>query len=88
MLYPNCYPDLIIHRASFLNYVNAFPADAARFGIQNFAPQLLGGVPDILVAGPNVGSIHSITWGTLSKSREQSFSGSGSSLSFVSYTTP
>ncbi|KAF5361472.1 hypothetical protein D9758_006246 [Tetrapyrgos nigripes] len=88
------------HNASdpFLNYVNAFPADAARFGIQNFAPQLLGGVPDILVAGPNVGNNLGNTVqisGTVGAACEAAllgvpsiaFSGSGSSLSLVSYTT-
>ena len=38
------------------NYINAFPADAARYGIQTLSPQFFGGAPDFVVAGPNVGS--------------------------------
>ncbi|ESK96800.1 acid phosphatase [Moniliophthora roreri MCA 2997] len=40
-----------------LNYVNSFPADAARFGIQTLAPKFFdGSPPDFVVSGPNVGS--------------------------------
>ncbi|KAJ7717585.1 survival protein sure-like phosphatase/nucleotidase [Mycena metata] len=40
-----------------LNYVNAFPVDAARFGIQTLAPQFFSGSkPDFVVSGPNVGN--------------------------------
>ncbi|KAI0337679.1 sure-like protein [Trametopsis cervina] len=39
-----------------LNYVNAFPVDAARFGIQTLAPQFFNSPPDLVVTGPNVGS--------------------------------
>ncbi|KAK7014052.1 hypothetical protein VNI00_019451 [Paramarasmius palmivorus] len=40
-----------------LNYVNAFPADAASFGIQTLAPKFFDGTaPDFVVAGPNVGN--------------------------------
>ncbi|KAJ7260903.1 sure-like protein [Mycena haematopus] len=40
-----------------LNYVNAFPVDAARFGIQTLSPQFFNGSkPDFVVSGPNVGN--------------------------------
>ncbi|KAJ7147296.1 survival protein sure-like phosphatase/nucleotidase [Mycena filopes] len=40
-----------------LNYVNAFPVDAARFGIQTLAPEFFSGSkPDFVVSGPNVGN--------------------------------
>ncbi|KAK7029867.1 survival protein sure-like phosphatase/nucleotidase [Favolaschia claudopus] len=39
-----------------LNYVNAFPVDAARFGIQTLAPQFFGSKPDFVVSGPNIGN--------------------------------
>lgn len=38
-----------------LNYVNGFPVDAVKFGIQTLAPKLFGGPPDLIVSGPNVG---------------------------------
>ncbi|TKX24131.1 acid phosphatase-like protein 1 [Elsinoe australis] len=37
------------------NYVNSFPVDAVRNGI-NIAPRILGARADLVVAGPNVGS--------------------------------
>ncbi|RDX43643.1 sure-like protein [Lentinus brumalis] len=39
-----------------LNYVNAFPVDAVRFGIQTLAPKFFGSAPDFIVSGPNVGN--------------------------------
>lgn len=36
-------------------YVNSFPATAMQYGINTFAPQQLGGKPDLAVTGPNVG---------------------------------
>ncbi|KAJ7613530.1 sure-like protein [Roridomyces roridus] len=42
--------------APSLNYVNGFPADAAKYGIQTLAPQFFGTAPDLVVSGPNVGS--------------------------------
>ncbi|KAJ8472946.1 hypothetical protein ONZ51_g8184 [Trametes cubensis] len=41
-----------------LNYVNSFPVDAVRFGIQTLAPEFYGSAPDFVVSGPNVGSEH------------------------------
>ena len=38
-----------------LNYVDSYPVTAVKNGI-NLAPKLLGGAPDLVVAGPNVGS--------------------------------
>ena len=39
-----------------LNYVNGIGADAVKYGIQVLAPQFFGGPPDIVIAGPNIGS--------------------------------
>ncbi|KAK0463064.1 sure-like protein [Desarmillaria tabescens] len=40
-----------------LNYVNSFPVDSVRFGIQTLAPQFFdGSAPDFVVSGPNVGN--------------------------------
>jgi 5'/3'-nucleotidase SurE len=39
-----------------INYVNSFPVTAVKHGIAELAPKLLGGAPDIVVTGPNVGS--------------------------------
>lgn len=40
-----------------LNYVNSFPVDAIRFGINTLAPQFFdGSAPDFVVSGPNVGN--------------------------------
>lgn len=42
---------------SRLNYVNSFPVDAVRFGINTLAPQFFdGSAPDFIVSGPNVGN--------------------------------
>ncbi|EPS98934.1 hypothetical protein FOMPIDRAFT_1031218 [Fomitopsis schrenkii] len=40
----------------FLNYVNAYSVDSARYGIQTLAPTLFDAEPDFVVSGPNVGS--------------------------------
>lgn len=40
-----------------LNYVNSFPVDAVRFGIETLAPQFFdGSAPNFVVSGPNVGN--------------------------------
>ncbi|KAJ3800134.1 sure-like protein [Lentinula aff. detonsa] len=80
-----------------LNYVNSFPVDAVNFGINTLAPELLGGPPDFVVSGPNVGNnlealILSGTIGAASAAAKAgipsaAFSGSSDSLSQVSYTT-
>ena len=38
-----------------LNYVDSFPVTAVKHGI-TLAPNLLGGAPELVVSGPNVGS--------------------------------
>ncbi|KAF2668020.1 acid phosphatase precursor [Microthyrium microscopicum] len=38
-----------------LNYVNAYPVTAMRYGIQNLSQTILGGPPDLAVSGFNVG---------------------------------
>ncbi|KAI0632836.1 sure-like protein [Trametes polyzona] len=81
-----------------LNYVNAFPVDAVRFGIQTLAPQFFGSPPDFVVSGPNVGNnLGSTTQisGTVGAACEAAkegvpsiaFSASSQSVSQVSYTT-
>lgn len=37
------------------NYVNSYPVTSMRYGIQNLSQTIFGGVPDIAVAGFNVG---------------------------------
>ena len=37
-----------------LNYVDSFPVTAVKHGIK-LAPALLGGAPELVVSGPNVG---------------------------------
>ncbi|KAI1084099.1 sure-like protein [Whalleya microplaca] len=40
-----------------LNWVNSFPVTSVRYGIDTFGPQIWNGEkPDLVVAGPNVGS--------------------------------
>ncbi|KAI0759167.1 survival protein sure-like phosphatase/nucleotidase [Irpex lacteus] len=41
-----------------LNYVNAFPVDAVRYGIQTLGPRFFGSAPDFVVSGPNIGCKH------------------------------
>jgi len=36
-------------------YVNGFPADGIRFGLDTLAPQIFHGKPDLIITGPNVG---------------------------------
>ncbi|KAH8101315.1 sure-like protein [Cristinia sonorae] len=38
-----------------INYVNGFPVDAARHGIETLAPKFFGKKPDLVVSGPNIG---------------------------------
>ncbi|KAF9006980.1 survival protein sure-like phosphatase/nucleotidase [Cyathus striatus] len=78
-----------------LNYVNAFPVDAVRFGIQTLAPEIFGTKPDLVVSGSNIGTnLGSISGsGTVGAASEAALEGipsiafSGTSGSQVSYTT-
>ncbi|KAF8890691.1 survival protein sure-like phosphatase/nucleotidase [Infundibulicybe gibba] len=81
----------------FLNYVNGFPVDAVRYGIQTLAPKLLGAKPDLVISGSNVGSKCSNLGrisgsGTVGAAGEAALEGipsiafSGSTASQVSYT--
>ncbi|KAI0772491.1 sure-like protein [Trametes elegans] len=79
-----------------LNYVNSFPVDAVRFGIQTLAPQFFGSAPDFVVSGPNVGTnlgtvtLNSGTVGAACEAPKEgipSVAFSASSLSQVSFTT-
>ncbi|KAG7089774.1 hypothetical protein E1B28_011427 [Marasmius oreades] len=79
-----------------INYVNSFPVDAARFGIQTLSSQLLGDAPDFVVSGPNIGNnLFSLGGsGTVGAASEAALEGipstafsAGSSVQSVSYTT-
>ncbi|THV02675.1 acid phosphatase [Dendrothele bispora CBS 962.96] len=80
-----------------INYVNSFPVDAVRFGIQTLSPQLFGGPPEFVVSGPNIGNNLAIISGsgTVGAASEAAlegipsvaFSGSSDSLDSVSFTT-
>ncbi|KAH9916250.1 sure-like protein [Epithele typhae] len=80
-----------------LNYVNGYPVDAARYGIQTLAPQFFNGsAPDLVVSGPNVGfniGLEVFFSGTVGAACEGARSGipavafSGTSGAQVSYTT-
>ncbi|CAL1697927.1 unnamed protein product [Somion occarium] len=78
------------------NYVNGFPVDSAKFGIQTLAPHFFNSAPDFVVSGPNVGlntELSVFGSGTVGAACEGAkegipsiaFSGQGSSA--VSYTT-
>ncbi|KAF2228161.1 survival protein sure-like phosphatase/nucleotidase [Elsinoe ampelina] len=78
------------------NYVNAFPVDAVRNGI-NIAPRILGARPDLVVTGPNVGSnlgVVTLFSGTVGAATEASTQGfpaiafSGASGDPISFTAP
>ncbi|OSX57960.1 hypothetical protein POSPLADRAFT_1154831 [Postia placenta MAD-698-R-SB12] len=80
-----------------LNYVNAYPVDAVRYGIQTLAPQFFDGeAPDFVVSGPNIGNnlalsvFFSGTVGAACEAAQEGISSaafSGDSGSQVSYTT-
>ncbi|KAH9856343.1 sure-like protein [Lenzites betulinus] len=80
-----------------LNYVNGYPVDAARYGIQTLAPKFFSGAaPDLVVSGPNVGSnlgLVVLLSGTVGAASDSALSGvpavafSGTSGDQVSYTT-
>ncbi|KAL5501040.1 hypothetical protein ACEPAH_9427 [Sanghuangporus vaninii] len=79
------------------NYVNSFPVTSVRYGIQTAAPPFFGGTgPDLVVAGPNVGTnlgsvvLISGTVGAATEAAKEgfpsiAFSGAGGAI--VSYTT-
>ncbi|KIK64940.1 hypothetical protein GYMLUDRAFT_56446 [Collybiopsis luxurians FD-317 M1] len=77
-----------------LNYVNSFPVDSVRFGIQTLSPTFFGGPPDFVVSGPNVGNnLASLSGsGTVGAACEAAKEGipstafSAAGLSQVSYT--
>ncbi|KAF7974392.1 hypothetical protein HWV62_12228 [Athelia sp. TMB] len=79
-----------------LNYVNGYPVDAVKYGIQTLAPKLLGSKPDLVISGPNVGSnlgVVTLVSGTVGAASEAALEGipaiafNGVSTSEVSYTT-
>ncbi|KAI0085583.1 sure-like protein [Irpex rosettiformis] len=79
-----------------LNWVNSFPVDSVRFGIQTLGPKFFGGPPQLVVAGPNVGNnlgtvvLNSGTVGAACEAAKEgipSIAFSGQSNSQVSFTT-
>ncbi|KAI5122403.1 hypothetical protein M0805_002954 [Coniferiporia weirii] len=79
-----------------LNYVNSYPVTSVRYGIQTAAVFFNGTGPDLVIAGPNIGSnigsvgLRSGTVGAACEAAREgypsiAFSGSGGS--HVSYTT-
>ncbi|KAF9545029.1 survival protein sure-like phosphatase/nucleotidase [Agrocybe pediades] len=81
---------------SRLNYANAFPVDAVRFGIQTLAPKFFGTKPDFVISRSNIGNnlgsgiTGSGTVGAASEPAKEgipSIAFSGASGSQVSYTT-
>ncbi|KAI0759170.1 sure-like protein [Irpex lacteus] len=79
-----------------LNWVNSFPVDSVRFGIQTLAPKFFGGAPQFVVAGPNVGNnlgtvvLNSGTVGAACEAAKEgipSVAFSGQSNAQVSYTS-
>ncbi|KAF5329552.1 hypothetical protein D9619_009022 [Psilocybe cf. subviscida] len=82
---------------SQINYVNGYPVDAVKYGIQTLSPAIFGSVPDLVVSGTNIGNnLGSLTTklsGTVGAACEATLEGipsiavSGSSGSAVSYTT-
>ncbi|KAF8968724.1 survival protein sure-like phosphatase/nucleotidase [Flammula alnicola] len=80
-----------------INYVNSFPVDAVRFGIQTLAPKFFHGAkPDFVISGTNIGnnlgSVVNIS-GTVGAASEAALEGipsiafSGDTGSQVSFTT-
>ncbi|KAJ6614675.1 sure-like protein [Mycena sp. CBHHK59/15] len=79
-----------------LNYVNGFPVDSVRYGIQTLSPKFFGSKPDLVVSGPNVGTNLGSTVlisGTVGAATEAALEGipavafSASTASQDSYTT-
>ncbi|CCM04142.1 uncharacterized protein FIBRA_06304 [Fibroporia radiculosa] len=79
-----------------LNYVNAYPVDAVRYGIQTLAPKFFHSKPDFVVSGPNIGNNLGtvvLISGTVGAACEAAKEGipatafSGGTGSQVSYTT-
>jgi len=79
-----------------LNWVNSFPVDAVRFGIQTLSPKFFHAPPEFVVSGPNVGTnlgtvvLESGTVGAACEAAKEGFPSvafSGSSTSQVSFTT-
>jgi len=86
------------HCLARFNYVNGFPADAAKYGIQTLSPKFFGGPPDFVVSGPNVGlntgpivNISGTVGAAVEAAREGfpavAFSADGNSTAQISYTT-
>ncbi|KAJ3565672.1 hypothetical protein NP233_g7484 [Leucocoprinus birnbaumii] len=81
---------------SNIHYVNGYPVDAVKYGIQNFAQSRWGKKPDFVVSGSNLGNnlgsgiTGSGTVGAASEAAKEgvpSFAFSGASGSSVIYTT-
>jgi len=79
-----------------LNYVNSYPVTAIKYGTATVAPSIFSGAPDLIVAGPNLGTNLGSTTaisGTVGAATEGVLGGipsiafSGTSGSGRSYTT-
>ncbi|KAM5538871.1 hypothetical protein V8D89_007593 [Ganoderma adspersum] len=79
-----------------LNYVNSYPADAARYGIQTLAQEIFCSPPVLVVSGPNVGNILGVgtqasgTVGAAAEATKEgipSISFAAGTAAAVSYTT-
>ncbi|KAF9546448.1 sure-like protein [Agrocybe pediades] len=79
-----------------INYVNGFPVDAVKHGIQTLSPQFFGSPPDLVISGSNIGNnlgIAVLGSGTVGATSEAVKEGipavafSGASGSQVSFTT-
>ncbi|TDL29250.1 acid phosphatase [Rickenella mellea] len=83
-----------------LNYVNSYPVTSVKFGIQTLASKVLGGKPDLVLSGPNVGGntgVATFFSGTVGAATEAAKEGipalaisgaSGSQVSFTTLSTP
>ncbi|KDR74031.1 hypothetical protein GALMADRAFT_250756 [Galerina marginata CBS 339.88] len=79
-----------------INYVNAYPVDAVRYGIQTLSPAIFQSAPDLVISGTNVGTnlgLATFFSGTIGAASDAALKGvpsiafSGDSGDQVSYTT-
>ncbi|KAB5589020.1 hypothetical protein CTheo_7532 [Ceratobasidium theobromae] len=70
-----------------LNYVNSYPVTAIKYGTSTLASKFFDGAPDIVVTGPNVGTISSGAATEAVKEGLPAIAFSGDSGSARSYTT-
>ncbi|KAG6853243.1 hypothetical protein C0991_005745 [Blastosporella zonata] len=80
----------------YINYVNSYPVDSVRYGINTLSPKLLKSKPDLVFSGTNMGNnigFYVLYSGTVGAASEAAIEGipsiafSGNSSAQVSYTT-